>query len=150
MPGATGYFLFYAPNPFEEVESISVANMGTKTDALFDLWEGAAFYVAIQAYDSIEAGLFSNIIKIAIGNLSPRHFQRQPSGVTAIYWGLHPGQPGSSFNYPAFTIEVRRDEFSRVTWTNGLVDESGRYLPHLLAVDRTLHWVSFTKDQFPS
>ncbi len=56
--------------------------------------------------------------------------------------GPAPGQPGSTFNYPAFTVEVRRDEVARVTWTNGLVDESGKYLPHLLAVDRSLHWAN--------
>ena len=56
--------------------------------------------------------------------------------------GPEPGQPGSTFNYPAFTVEVRRDEISRVVWTNGLVDASGGYLPHLLPVDRTLHWAN--------
>ena len=56
--------------------------------------------------------------------------------------GPEPGQPGSTFNYPAFTVETRRDEIARVVWTNALVDQSGKYLPHLLAVDRTLHWAN--------
>jgi len=56
--------------------------------------------------------------------------------------GPAPGQPGTTFNYPAFTVEARSDEVTRVTWTNGLVDDSGKYLPHLLPVDRTLHWAN--------
>ncbi len=56
--------------------------------------------------------------------------------------GPAPGQPGTTYNYPAFTVEARKDEITRVTWINGLVDESGRYLPHLLPVDRTLHWAN--------
>ena len=30
----------------------------------------------------------------------------------------------------------------RVKWINGLVDEHGHYLPHLFAVDQTLHWAN--------
>jgi bilirubin oxidase len=30
----------------------------------------------------------------------------------------------------------------RVKWINGLVDDHGHYLPHLLAVDPTLHWAN--------
>ena len=47
-----------------------------------------------------------------------------------------------SFNYPAFTIEARVDRPVRVKWINDLVDRHGRYLPHLLPVDPTLHWAN--------
>ena len=50
----------------------------------------------------------------------------------------HPG----TFNYPAFTIEARSETPLRVKWINGLVDGNGNYLPHLLAVDPTLHWAN--------
>src|SRR6185369_4972149 len=50
----------------------------------------------------------------------------------------HPG----SFNYPAFTLEAKVNTPLRVKWINDLVDESGDYLPHLLAVDPTLHWAN--------
>jgi hypothetical protein len=33
-----------------------------------------------------------------------------------------------------------------VRWINGLVDSSGTYLPHLLAVDQTLHWANPPRD----
>lgn len=52
----------------------------------------------------------------------------------------------SSFNYPAFTVETRSDVPVRVTWINQLVDKPGtadaQYLPHLFAIDQTLHWAN--------
>jgi FtsP/CotA-like multicopper oxidase with cupredoxin domain len=51
--------------------------------------------------------------------------------------------PGSQFNYPAYTIETTADTTVDVRWINGLVDEkTGRFLPHLLPVDQTLHWAN--------
>jgi len=35
--------------------------MGTKTSISANLWEGAAFYVAVQAHNSIQSSLYSNI-----------------------------------------------------------------------------------------
>lgn len=57
-------------------------------------------------------------------------------------FGPAPGKPGSTFNWPAYTVETRKNEVSRVTWTNALVDSRLRYLPHLFAVDQTLHWAN--------
>ena len=51
--------------------------------------------------------------------------------------------PDSQFNYPAYTIETTSNTKVDVRWINGLVDEkTGRYLPHLLPVDQTLHWAN--------
>ena len=50
----------------------------------------------------------------------------------------HPG----TFNYPAFTIEAGWRSPVRVKWVNDLVDSNGSFLPHLLAVDPTLHWAN--------
>ncbi len=47
-----------------------------------------------------------------------------------------------TFNYPAFTIEARWRTSVQVKWINDLVDSNGDYLPHLLAVDPTLHWAN--------
>ncbi len=54
------------------------------------------------------------------------------------------GTPGraETFNYPAFTIEAQVGRPLRVKWINGLVDGDGRFLPHLLPVDRTLIWAN--------
>jgi FtsP/CotA-like multicopper oxidase with cupredoxin domain len=43
---------------------------------------------------------------------------------------------------PSLTIEAMWTRPVRVKWINELVDESGNHLPHLLAVDPTLHWAN--------
>ncbi len=53
-----------------------------------------------------------------------------------------PAAEGGTLNYPGFTIEARRNRPVRVKWVNGLVDANGHYLPHLFAVDQTLHWAN--------
>jgi spore coat protein A len=50
--------------------------------------------------------------------------------------------PNSQFNYPAYTLETISDVPVSVRWINDLVDADGNYLPHLLAVDQTLHWAN--------
>ena len=50
--------------------------------------------------------------------------------------------PGSQFNYPAYTIETVSGAPVSVRWINDLVDGDGNYLPHLLPVDQTLHWAN--------
>jgi FtsP/CotA-like multicopper oxidase with cupredoxin domain len=77
--------------------------------------------------------------------IAVRQFTQQilPAGMPATtVWGYgsvnHPG----SFNYPAFTIEARYGCRVKVRWINELVDEEGRFLPHLLPVDQTLHWAN--------
>ncbi len=55
--------------------------------------------------------------------------------------GIAPA-PNSQFNYPAYTVETRADTPVKVRWINDLVDATGNYLPHLLAVDQTLHWAN--------
>jgi bilirubin oxidase len=77
--------------------------------------------------------------------IAVRQFSQQvlPPGFPATtVWSYgsvnHPG----TFKYPAFTIEARHNRPVRVKWINDLVDGSGGYLPHLLAVDQTLHWAN--------
>jgi len=49
----------------------------------------------------------------------------------------------TTFNYPALTVEAKQDQRTRVRWINELFDPSDHhYLPHLLPVDRTLHWAN--------
>ncbi len=74
-----------------------------------------------------------------------RQFSQQilpPDRPTTTVWGYgsidHPG----TFNYPSFTLEAEADRPVRVKWANQLVDRTGRFLPHLLAVDPTLHWAN--------
>jgi spore coat protein A, manganese oxidase len=77
--------------------------------------------------------------------IAVRQFAQQilPAGMPATtVWSYgsvnHPG----TFNYPAFTIEADWRRPVRVKWINDLVDDRGRYLPHLLPVDPTLHWAN--------
>jgi FtsP/CotA-like multicopper oxidase with cupredoxin domain len=43
---------------------------------------------------------------------------------------------------PSLTIEAQVNRPVRVKWINDLVDNKGKYLPHLLPVDQTLHWAN--------
>jgi spore coat protein A, manganese oxidase len=77
--------------------------------------------------------------------IAVRQFRQQilPPGMAATtVWGYGSAPHRGTFNYPAFTIEARIDRPVRVKWINDLVDRNGRYLPHLLPVDPTLHWAN--------
>ncbi len=88
--------------------------------------------------------------------VAARQFEQQvlPTGFPkTTVWGYgHSDDPmpgsgaPSTFNFPAFTIETRRDERVRVVWINQLVDDPAspnpNFLSHLLPVDPTLHWVN--------
>jgi bilirubin oxidase len=66
-----------------------------------------------------------------------------PAGLpeTTVWSHGSAGHPGT-FHYPAFTIEASFRRPVRVRWINDLKDAAGEYLPHLLPVDRTLHWAN--------
>jgi bilirubin oxidase len=74
-----------------------------------------------------------------------RQFAQQvlPPGMPkTTVWSYGAYNRPETFNYPAFTIEARHNRPLRVKWINELIDGDGRYLPHLLAVDQTLHWAN--------
>lgn len=83
--------------------------------------------------------------------ISVKQFQQQvlpsPYPKTTV-WGYGdsrgppPGKDNSKYNYPAYTIEARRDERIRVRWSNELVGQNQKFLQHLLPVDQTLHWAN--------
>jgi len=50
--------------------------------------------------------------------------------------------PNSQFNYPSYTVENTRNVKTTVNWINDLVDANGDALPHLFAVDQSLHWAN--------
>jgi hypothetical protein len=56
---ATGYTLFWAPYP--SADPISSLDMGNETSVTAPLWYGAAFYVAVQAYNNSGKSTYSNI-----------------------------------------------------------------------------------------
>jgi len=65
---AIGYSLFYAPYPYTGPDTIGSVDMGSQTVASFDLWRGAAFYVAAQAYNGVGNSGYSNIEYFIIGS----------------------------------------------------------------------------------
>ncbi len=68
--GATGYRIFYAPYPYTGPETIGNVDMGTQTGISVTLWNGAAFYVAVQAYSSAGNSGYSNIEYFSIDSSS--------------------------------------------------------------------------------
>lgn len=61
ISNASGYTLSYAPYPYTGPETIGSIEMGNQTGLSYPLWQGAAFYVAVQAYNSAGISSYSNI-----------------------------------------------------------------------------------------
>jgi FtsP/CotA-like multicopper oxidase with cupredoxin domain len=82
--------------------------------------------------------------------ISVRQFEQQilpPALPPTTVWGYGAVKSASKrgllvHNAPSLTIEAHWNTPVRVKWINELVDENGKYLPHLLAVDPTLHWAN--------
>ena len=82
--------------------------------------------------------------------ISMRQFSQQilPAGLPATtVWGYGSKAAQSNrglliHNAPSLTIEASWNRPVRVKWVNELRDANGRFLPHLLPVDPTLHWAN--------
>ena len=77
--------------------------------------------------------------------ISVRQFQQQilPAGFpTTTVWSYGSIDHPQTFNYPAYTVEATANTGTTVKWINELVDTAGNFLPHLFAVDQTLHWAN--------
>lgn len=78
--------------------------------------------------------------------ISVEQFDQQvlpaPLPLTTV-WGYGAyGVPGTH-NFPSLTIEATYNKPVRVKWINNLMDPTTKhYLPHLLAVDQTVHWAN--------
>ncbi len=76
-----------------------------------------------------------------------RQFTQQvlPAALPATtVWGFGPAADRTTarFHAPSLTIEVDHTRPVRIRWSNELVDDAGAALPHLFAVDPTLHWAN--------
>jgi bilirubin oxidase len=83
--------------------------------------------------------------KVDYYEIAVRQFQQQvlPSAFPkTTVWSYGSAADPATFNYPAFTIEATYQKPVRVKWINDLKDASGNFLPHLLPIDRTLHWAN--------
>jgi spore coat protein A, manganese oxidase len=77
--------------------------------------------------------------------IAVRQFRQQilpPGFPSTTVWGYGSIDHPTTFNYPSFTIEAQVDTPTRVKWINDLKDSAGKFLPHLLPVDQTLHWAN--------
>ncbi len=80
--------------------------------------------------------------------ISVRQIEQQmlPGGwPTTTVWAFGPLRPDGSTDQhhaPSHTIEAQQGRPVRITWVNALVDSQGRFLPHLLPVDPSLHWAN--------
>ena len=107
---ADGYILFYAPAPYTGPDSIGSFDMGSQTGCSFSLWEGASFYVAVQAYNSFGNSGLSNIGHFNIGyvlSVSPASlsFLAGQTGSCTISGGTSPYSASSS-NTSVATVSV--------------------------------------------
>ncbi len=82
--------------------------------------------------------------------ISMRQIQQQilpPGFGTTTVWAYGAVRSGSKqglllHNAPSLTLEATVGTPVRVKWINDLKDAQGDFLPHLLAVDPTLHWAN--------
>lgn len=66
VAGATQYRLSYAPAPYVGPQSIGSIDLGTQTSFSVDLWDGASFYIAVQAGNDQGFSGYSNIENFTI------------------------------------------------------------------------------------
>jgi hypothetical protein len=97
--GATGYTLYYAPYPYTGPDSIGSIPMGENRSMTATLWDGAAFYVAISAYNGNETSGYSNIEYFDLKS-EPSKFPVPDTGQTLCSNGLNEiacPMPGEAF-----------------------------------------------------
>ena len=92
----------------------------------------------INLPDGSAADFFEITVKQFNQQILPLSMGLNPTKV----WSYVKADVPGTYNYPGFTIEAQIDKPTVVKWVNGLVDEAGNFLPHLLPVDQTLHWAN--------
>ena len=71
VANADGYNFSYAPAPYNGPDTITTIDMADKTSFSVELWDGAAFFVAVQAYNDVGVSAYSNIEYFEIDYLPP-------------------------------------------------------------------------------
>ena len=61
VPYATGYTLYYAAYPYTNGDPIGSLDRGSNTSYSIELWEGASYYIAVEAYNDQGNSGYSNI-----------------------------------------------------------------------------------------
>ena len=146
--GAGLGFVFYAVLPGGTRVALAQLPGGTLDPASIPKFRSALRIPAVMPQTGtvrLPAGGQADYYEISV-----RQFRQQvlPAGMpSTTVWGYGPlrsqHEKGSVTHHaPSATIEARHDRPVRVKWVNELVDGRGRYLPHLLPVDPTLHWAN--------
>ncbi len=71
VAGATGYKLLYSPNPIVGSQAVDSVDLGNVTSVTYELWPGAAYHVAVQAYNGRGGSGYSNSKYFTIANSAP-------------------------------------------------------------------------------
>lgn len=133
VPGATNYKLSYAPIPYTGPESIASLEVGNLTSFSATLWEGASFYIAVQAGDDEGFSEYSNIDSFTLAAASANL-----TGSWSIIETLGPNNceesPGTQSSYIA-TIDQSGKSITAV-FPNGLA--SGNLVGNTLTLTGTL------------
>ena len=79
---AEGYKFYCAPYP--NAETIYEIDMGTSLTLAVDLWDGAAYYIAVKAYRDAEESAFSNIEHFVITQSSDASSDSETADGTLI------------------------------------------------------------------
>jgi len=85
VANADGYIFSYAPAPYTGPDTIRTIDMAAQTSFSIELWDGAAFFVAVQAYNDVGVSEYSNIEYFEIDYLPPIN-------VTPSTLSLSPGE----------------------------------------------------------
>jgi uncharacterized protein (TIGR02145 family) len=104
VTSADGYTLYYAP---PDVSYIGEIDMGTETSISFDLWDGAAFYVAVKDYNSSGSSEYSNIEYFELTSSDPTCGAYVASGVWKEFDCYNLAAIGKTTNDDPFTPSWR-------------------------------------------
>lgn len=98
--GAEGYRFFFAPQDLSQVFDL---DLGDQADVSVTLWSGAAFYVAVKAYNSSGSSAFSNVEFVQTGSTGYQlgAAQSLPPGVVIQSVS---GDAGQCFDYSSLDI----------------------------------------------
>ncbi|MFM6851192.1 MAG: bilirubin oxidase, partial [Terrabacter sp.] len=146
--GAGIGFALYAYLPGGDRVAVAQVPGGTLDPATIPKFVTALVIPPVMA----RAGTIKQVVGPPIDyyEVSQRQFEQQilPPGLPATtVWGYGSLSSDSKqgvllHHAPSPTIEAEHGRPVRVKWVNELVDGRGRYLPHLLTVDPTLHWAN--------
>lgn len=82
VTGATGYKLYYAPSPYTGPEDFSSVDVANETSVSFTLWQGAAYHIAVTAYDADGESVISGIENFVVDAPNPENVDDDSDGYT--------------------------------------------------------------------